>query len=140
MTIDEPIQLKVFIVVTKRIDQLFCYFQETHEEEELENGEDGDVEVDVERNSSAWHPSSFHSVWIQLLSPDDGEDEEDVGGQGDHLGVDHGDGDPVVAPEQAALCPEFTKLLEEENAVNWGKSWDDSIPAWMGGWACPTKQ
>ena len=28
-----------------------------------------------------------------------------------HLGVDHGDGDPVVAPEQATLGSEFTKLL-----------------------------
>ena len=133
MTIDEPVQLKVFIVVTKRIDQLFCHFQETHEEEELEDGEDGNVQIDVERNPSAWHPCSFHSVWIQLLPPDDGEDEEDVGGEGDDLGVDHGDGDPVIAPEQAALCSEFTKLLEE-NAVNWRKSGGgDSIPPWPTG-------
>ena len=140
MAIDEPVQFKVLVVVTERVDQLFRHLEQTHEEEELEDGEDGNVEVDVERDPSAGHSAIRHRVRVQLLPPDDGEDEEDVGGQGDHLGVDHGDGDPVVAPEQAALCPEFTKLLEEENAVNWGKSWDDSIPAWMGGWACPTKQ
>ena len=114
VTIDEPVQLKVFIVVTKRIDQLFCHFQETHEEEELKNSEDGDVQIDVERNPSAWHPRSFHSVRIQLLPSDDREDEEDVGGEGDDLGVDHGDGDPVVAPEQSALGSELTELLRRE--------------------------
>merc|ERR1719367_1743161 len=109
VTINEPVQLKVFIVIPKRIDQLFCHFQQTHEEEELENGEDGNVQIDVERNPSTWHPLT-NNLRIQLLSADDGEDEEDVGGEGDDLGVDHGDGDPVIAPEQAALCSEFTKL------------------------------
>ena len=121
MTINEPVQLKILVIVTKWIDQLFRDFEETHEEEELKDSEDGDVQIDVEWNPSTRHTSSFDRIWVQLLSPDDGEDEEDVGGEGDHLGVDHGDRNPVIAPEQAALCSEFTKLLKE-NAVNWRKS------------------
>ena len=133
MTINEPVQLKILVIVTKWINQLFCDFEETHEEEELKDGEDGDVQIDVQWNPSTRHTSSFDRIWVQLLSPDDGEDEEDVGGEGDDLGVDHGDRNPVIAPEQAALCSEFTKLLEE-NAVNWRKSGGgDGIPPWAAG-------
>ena len=114
MAIDEPVQFKVLVVVTERVDQLFSHLEQTHEEEELEDGEDGNVEVDVERDPSAGHSAIRHRVRVQLLPADDGEDEEDVGGQGHHLGVDHGDGDPVVAPEQSALGSELTELLRRE--------------------------
>ena len=53
-------------------------------------------------------------VAFNLLSAHDGEDEEEVGGEGDDLGVDHRDGDPVVAPEQSALGSELTELLRRE--------------------------
>ena len=110
MSVDQPVQLKVFVVVTKGVDELFGNFEKAHEEEELKNGENGNVEIDVERNPAAWH-SLVLSIWFDLLSADDGEDEEDVGGEGDHLGVDHGYGHPVVAPQQPTLGSEFTKLL-----------------------------
>jgi hypothetical protein len=112
--VDQPVKFKVFVVVSEGIDQLLSYLEETHVEEELQHGEDWDVEVDVQWNSTTWHSlvGASDTITIDLLSPDDGEDEEEVGGEGDHLGVHHRDGHPVVAPEQAALCPEFTKLLE----------------------------
>ena len=45
--VNEPIQFKVFIVITKWIYQLFSNFQETHIEEELEDGINGQIEVNV---------------------------------------------------------------------------------------------
>ena len=51
-------------------------------------------------------------ISFDLLSADNGEDEEEVGGEGDDLCVDHGDGDPVVAPEQSALGSELTEFLK----------------------------
>ena len=57
---------------------------------------------------------------LNLLSADDGEHEEEVGGEGDDLRVDHGDGDPVVAPEQSTLGSELTKLLPGEIIINLG--------------------
>ena len=47
MTINEPVQLKILVIVTKWIDQLFRDFEETHEEEELKDGEDGDVQLSL---------------------------------------------------------------------------------------------
>ena len=98
MSVNQPVELKIFIIISKRINQLFSNLKQPHVEKELEDGEDGDVKVDVQ-----WQPSTRHPlvlpIPLELLSADDGEDEEDVGGEGDHLSVDHGYGDPVVAPQ-----------------------------------------
>ena len=89
MAIDEPVQLEVLVVVTERVDQLFRHLEQTHEEEELEDGEDGNVEVDVDGDPSACHPHVLpivaHTKALDLLTTNEGEDEEEVGGKGDHL-------------------------------------------------------
>ena len=108
MSVDQPVELEILIVITEGIDQLFSHFQESHVEEELEDGVDGDVEVNIERDTTTGHS---RSVVLYLLPANDGEDEEEVGGEGDDLCVDHGDGDPVVAPQQPALGTELAKLL-----------------------------
>ena len=113
MSVNQPVQLEVLVVVSEGIDQLLGHLQQPHVEEELEDGVDWNVEINIKRQSSAGHPLAL-AVTLQLLSTDDGEDEEHVGGEGDHLGVDHGDGDPVVAPQQPALGTELAKLLEKK--------------------------
>ena len=126
MTIDQPVEFKVFIIITKRIYQLFSNLEQTHIEKELENGENGNVEVDVKRNSVAGH-SFILAVTLKLLPSDDGEDEENVCCQCDylesivlkllylkeilHLCVDHGNRDPVIAPQEAAFGAELAKFL-----------------------------
>jgi len=37
MSVNEPIKFKIFIVVTKGVNQLFSDLQQTHVEEELED-------------------------------------------------------------------------------------------------------
>ena len=111
MSVYQPIKLEILIVITEGIDQLFSHFQESHVEEELEDGVDRDVEVNIERDTTTGHS---RSVVLYLLPANDGEDEEEVGGEGDDLGVDHGDGDPVVTPEEPALGSELTELLRRE--------------------------
>ena len=96
MSVYQPIKLEILIVITEWIDELLSHFQQSHVEEELEDCVDGYVEVNVQRYTTTGHPLS---MIINLLSANDGEDEEEVGGEGDDLCVDHGDGDPVVAPE-----------------------------------------
>ena len=117
VSVDQPVELEILIVITEGIDQLFGNFQKSHVEEELEDGVDGDVEVNIERDTTTGHS---RGVVLYLLSANDGEDEEEVGGEGDDLGVDHGDGDPVVAPEQSALGSELTELLPGEIIINLG--------------------
>ena len=48
MSVNQPIKLKIFIIISKRIDQLFSNLEQAHVEEELENSEYGDVEVNVQ--------------------------------------------------------------------------------------------
>ena len=110
MSVYQPIQLEILIVITEWIDELLGHFQKSHVEEELENCVDRKVEINVENYSVAGHPL-VSMVALDLLSADNGEDEEEVGGEGDDLCVDHGDGDPVVAPQQPALGTELAKLL-----------------------------
>ena len=84
MPVNKPIELKIFIVISEGIDQLFSNLQQAHVEEELEDSEDRDVEIDIQWDSTTWHPFIF-SISFQFLSSNDGEDEEDVGGQCDDL-------------------------------------------------------
>ena len=114
VTVNQPIQLEIFIVITKRVDELLGDLEKAHVEKKLKNCENWNVEIDFDWHPAAWHPLSLlvNAVSFNLLSADDGEDEEKVGGEGDNLGVDHGYGHPVVAPKQPALGSEFTKLLD----------------------------
>ena len=84
MSVNQPVELKIFIIISKRINQLFSNLEQTHVEEELEDGEDGDVKVNIQGNTVAGHPPVL-VVPVYLLPPHDGEDEEEVGGQGHHL-------------------------------------------------------
>ena len=92
MPVYQPVKFKVFVVVSKGVDQLLSHLEEAHVEEELEDGEDGDVEVDVDGNPPAGHPHVLpvvaHPKALNLLSTDEGEDEEEVGGKGDHLRIE----------------------------------------------------
>ena len=112
MSVDQPVELEILIVITEGVDKLFRYFQQSHVEEELEDGVDGKEEINVENNPIAGHPL-VSVIAFNLLPADYGEDEEEIGGEGDHLGVDHGDGDPFIAPEQSTLRSELTELLRE---------------------------
>ena len=91
MSVYQPVQLKVLVVVPKGVDELLGDLEEAHVEEELEDGEDGDVEVDVDGNPATGHPHILpavaHTEALDLLAPDQGEDEEEVGGKGDHLRI-----------------------------------------------------
>ncbi len=87
-----------------------CYLEEPHVEEELKDGEDGDIEVNVQGYSAGPHglqngilckkksvavmtfscqfaqfTNLVHIESVNLLPANDGEDEEDVGGEGHHL-------------------------------------------------------
>ena len=119
MSVYQPIQLEILIVIAEWIDELFCDLQESHVEEELEDGVDRKEEINVEDYPVAGHPL-ISVISLNLLSAHYREDEEEVGGEGDDLRVDHGDGDPVVAPEQPALGSELTELLPGEIIINLG--------------------
>ena len=47
MSVNQPVELKIFIIISKRIDQLLGNLEQSHVEEELEDSEDGDVKVDI---------------------------------------------------------------------------------------------
>ena len=79
MPVDQPIELEIFIVISERIDQLFSNLQQAHIEEELEDGKDGDVEVDVQGNTTTWHPL-ISAITIDLLSSNNCENKEEIGG------------------------------------------------------------
>ena len=91
MSVYQPVEFKVFVVVSKWVDQLLGDLEEAHVEEELEDGEDGDVEVDVDGNPSTRHPHILpivsHTKALNLLAADQGEDEEEVGSKGNHLRI-----------------------------------------------------
>ena len=55
MPVNQPIELEVFVVVTERVDELFCDFEQTHVKEKLEDGIDWNVEVNVHGHSPAPH-------------------------------------------------------------------------------------
>ena len=84
MAIYEPIKLKIFVVVTKWIDELFSYFEQAHIEEELEDSVNWNVEVNFKHNPATAHMVSRGDSY-DSLSSNDGEDEEYIGGQGNNL-------------------------------------------------------
>ena len=90
MSVYQPVEFKVFVVVPEGVDKLLCNLEESHEEEKLENSENWEVEVNVDRVSVGWvseGPSAFKQgvLIIQLLAANQAKYEEEVGSQGDHL-------------------------------------------------------
>ena len=88
MSVYQPVEFKVFVVVPEGVDQLLCDLEEAHVEEELQDGEDGNVEVEVHRKAAAPHepvPGRVRPQVVDLLSPDHSENEEHVRGQGHDL-------------------------------------------------------
>ena len=84
MPVNQPIELEVFVVVTERVDELFCDFEQTHVKEKLEDGIDWNVEVNVHGHSPAPHVLALFDG-VALLPSDDGEYEKDISSQGDDL-------------------------------------------------------
>ena len=77
--------------------ELNSYLEQTHVEEELKDGINWNVQVDVHGHAAGPHVLALFEG-IDLLPANHREDEEQVRGQCHDLGVDHGDGDPIVAP------------------------------------------
>lgn len=77
ITVDEPINFKVIIVLTKGVDEGLCHLQPAHVEEELQYGEDGEVEINV----VLW----VILLWVKELASHDGGHEEGVHCQTHHL-------------------------------------------------------
>ena len=84
--VHQPIELEVFIVVTKGIDELFRDFEQTHVKEKLEDGIDWNVKVNVHGHSPTPHVVALFDG-VALLSTDYSEYEKDISGQGDDLCV-----------------------------------------------------
>ena len=84
MSVNKPVEFKVLVIVPEGVDELLRHLEQAHVEEELEHSENRNVEINVERDAAASH-RLMHVVVVNLLAADDGEDEEDVGGQGHHL-------------------------------------------------------
>ena len=88
------------------------YLEQTHVEEELKDGVNWNVEVDVHGHTSGPHVLAFLEG-IDFLAANYSEDEEKVGGQCHDLGVNHGNGHPIVAPQQTTLGPELAKFSHD---------------------------
>lgn len=106
MTIDQPVQLKILVVVAEGIYQLFGYFQQSHKKEKLQNRED-------------WHVLVYFQLEllfdaVDVLPADQRDRKETVSGECHNLGVHQWDRHPVVAPQETAFSPEFVKLLQIE--------------------------
>ena len=77
---------KITVVLAERIDQHLRHLEPPHVEEELEEGEDWDVEV---------HLVPLVALRdVQELAAHQGGEKKCVDGECDNLGVDQGDGDP----------------------------------------------
>ena len=89
MAVYQPVQLEVLVVVAEGVDELLGDLEEAHVEEELQDGEDGNVEVQVHREAAAPHepvPGRVRPQVVDLLPPDHSENEEHVRRQGHDLG------------------------------------------------------
>ena len=86
MPVDQPVELEIFIIITERIDELFCDLEQTHVKEELKDGIDWNVKVNVQRHSPTPHVVALFDG-VALLSTDYSEYEKDISGQGDDLYV-----------------------------------------------------
>ena len=84
MAINQPVELKIFIVISKRIDELFCHLEQTHVEEELKNGINWNADVNFQ-----WHAATPHvlalSKGINFLSTNHRENKKEVSCQGRDL-------------------------------------------------------
>lgn len=107
VTIDQPIQLEVFIVIAEGIYQLLGYLQQSHEEEELQNCEDRKVLIYLQLE---WLRAA-----VDILSADQGDPEETVSGERHHLSVHQGDRHPVVAPQKTALGAKLVEFLQSSD-------------------------
>ena len=83
--VNQPVHLEVIIIFTKWVYQSLRHLEPAHVEEELEEGEDWNIEV-----------RHLRDLGVDELSAHEGGEEEGVDCQGDHLGVHQGDGDPVI--------------------------------------------
>lgn len=104
MTIDEPVQLKILIVVSEGIYQLFGYFQQSHKEKELQNRENGHVFI--------YFQLELFFYTVNVLSADQGDRKEAVSSECHHLSVHQWNRHPVVAPQEAAFGSKFAKFLQ----------------------------
>ena len=86
MPVDQPVELEIFIIVTERIDELFGNLEQTHVKEELKDGIDWNVKVNVHGHSPTPHVVALFDG-VALLSTDYSEYEKDISGQGDDLCV-----------------------------------------------------
>ena len=112
MPVDQPVELEIFIIVTERIDELFGNLEQTHVKEELKDGIDWNVKVNVQRHSPTPHVLALlHAV--NLLSTNYSEHKKNISGQGDNLSVHHRNGHPVITPQQTAFRTKFTKFSHE---------------------------
>lgn len=103
MTIDQPVQLEILVVVAERIYQLLGYLQQPHKEEELQNRENRHVFVYLQLE--------LLLDALDILPADQGDREETVSGECHHLGVHQRDRHPVVAPQEAAFRPKLIEFL-----------------------------
>lgn len=106
MTIDQPVQLEVLVVVPEGIYQLFGHLQQSHKEEELQNRENGHVFV--------YFQLELLFDAFDVLPADQRDRKKTVSGECHNLGVHQWDRHPVVAPQETAFSPEFVKLLQIE--------------------------
>lgn len=81
MTIDDPVELKVFVVIAERVDELLGNFQQSHVEEVLNDGECRNVEVELELPVDDW------IVGLHVLAAEQRRREKGVRGQRDDLSV-----------------------------------------------------
>ena len=79
MTINQPVQLEIFIIIAERIYQLFSYFQQSHKEEELQNCENGHVFI--------YFQLELFLDALDVLSTDYSDCEETVSGECHHLSI-----------------------------------------------------
>ena len=77
VAIDQPIELEIFVIVSKRVNELFCDFEQTHVKEELKDGIDWNVEIDVHGYTTAPHGLTFFQG-INLLPTDHAKNKEHI--------------------------------------------------------------
>ncbi len=90
MSIYEPVELEVLVVIAEWVDELLRHLEQSHVEEELEHREDGYVQVNVHGHPAAAHVAALVRLVVEhFLPPDHSEHEEQVRGKGHHLNNQH---------------------------------------------------
>lgn len=103
--VNDPVSLKVVIVLSKRVYELLCYLQPSRVEEELQQGEDGDVKIKV--------VAGMTLGGVKKLPTNQTSEEEGVNSKSNNLSINEGDADPVVAKKSRTPCPEEIHLIED---------------------------